>query len=173
MKRSMTILGMLVVVALLAGTAYAGDFSAVIACEKWDGEKVPEGQQCQKFGGTPKTPPLKLGGVPEGTNIIVLEFNDTTYEPMDNGGHGMVGYALPSPASALTIPSAPGHTFMLPAGFFTFTAHRGAGWDLAGAYLAPCSGGKGNMYTITVKALQVDGEGSKVLAETTVDMGRF
>jgi hypothetical protein len=48
-------------------------------------------------------------------------------------------------------------------------AHRGPGWDKEGAYMPPCSGGKGHAYYVTIKTLK----GDQVTAETIVEMGKY
>ena len=102
--------------ALLATTAQAMEISFADAA--WDGKTVPTGQQCQKFGGkNPETPKFKISGLPEGTTDIVFEYSDRSYAPMDNGGHGQVGFKLESASSDIEVPSAPGHSFELPAPF--------------------------------------------------------
>jgi hypothetical protein len=136
----------------------------------WDGIDVPEGQQCQKFGGdNPATPKLMIKDIPTGTNAIILEYSDRDSEKMNNGGHGRMVYTLHEPASEVEIPSVPGHTFDIPADFKSIEAHRSPGWDKEGAYMPPCSGGKGHAYYVTIKAA----DGEKVLAETVLEMGSF
>jgi hypothetical protein len=88
---------------------------------------------------------------------------------MNNGGHGMMSFELNSPTAESEIPSVPGHTFDIPDGFTMIEAHRSPGWDKAGAYMPPCSGGKGHAYYVTVKML----EGDKVVAETILEMGKY
>ena len=136
----------------------------------WDGTKVPEGQQCQKFGGNnPSTPALLIRDIPAGTDTIILEYSDRDSEKMNNGGHGRMQFTIAAPATEVEIPAVPGHTFEIPAGFKSLEAHRSPGWDTAGAYMPPCSGGKGHAYYVTVKAA----EGEKVLGETVLEMGKF
>ena len=67
------------------------------------------------------------------------------------------------------MPSVPGHTFDLPPSFKIIEAHRGPGWDKAGAYMPPCSGGKGHAYYLTVKSISND----KVTAETQIELGKY
>lgn len=136
----------------------------------WDGAMVPAGQQCQKFGGNnPATPKLHVSDIPEGSDSIVLEYSDRDSERMNNGGHGKMSYALSSAMAETKIPSVPGHSFDLPASFTMLAEHLGPKWDTAGAYMPPCSGGKGHAYYVTVKAVQSD----KVLAETVLEMGKY
>jgi methyltransferase (TIGR00027 family) len=159
------------------GEVPAEKLEVLFADPAWDGEKVPKGQQCRRFGGqNPSTPPLLVKHVPEGTTAIVMEYSDKSYYPMDQGGHGKIGYRVPRGISALTIPPVPGHSFDLPEGFFLVTRHRGAAWDKAGAYMPPCSGGRGNLYTVTVKAvrnMRDDNKTFDVLDEVVLQMGRY
>jgi phosphatidylethanolamine-binding protein (PEBP) family uncharacterized protein len=138
--------------------------------DAWDGSKVPAGQQCQKFGGNnPSTPQLIVSDIPSGSNALVLEYSDRDSKRMNNGGHGQIKFMLKSSASEVNVPSVPGHTFDIPAGFKMIEAHRGPGWDKAGAYMPPCSGGKGHEYYVTIKAVQDD----KVTASTVLEMGKY
>ncbi len=102
-----------------------------------------------------------------------MEYSDKTYKKMDDGGHGKIGYALNGGGDSAQVPSIPGHSFDLPSGFFLVAAHRAPKWDKAGAYMPPCSGGKGNDYHLTVKAIKQDGETSEVLAQTLVVLGKY
>lgn len=143
----------------------------------WDGKRVPDGQQCQRFGGTnPLTPRLKVEGIPAGTNAIVMEYSDRSYPPMDNGGHGKIGYSIPEGTTEIVIPSVPGHTFDMPEGFFIVAPHQGPGWDTAGAYMPPCSGGRGNAYYVTIKAVRQSSDEDKdfkVLGQAVLELGTY
>ena len=77
----------------------------------WNGKTVPKGQQCRRFGGNGATPALAVGNLPAEANAIILEFSDRDVPKMDNGGHGKIGYRIPSGAGKVVIPSVPGHTF--------------------------------------------------------------
>ena len=148
--------------------------SATLNDGHWGGKLVPKGQQCLKFGGNqPATPPLKISGIPVRTNLLILEYSDRSYQPMNNGGHGRMAYALSSPVQSLELPAVSGHSFDLPTGFMTLEAHRNPKWDQAGAYMPPCSGGKGNSYYVTVQAVHYDGVKTDVLAKTILEMGKF
>ena len=136
----------------------------------WDGVNVPEGQQCQKFGGiNPSTPKLIISDIPTGSDSIILEYSDRDSERMNNGGHGKIRFSIDSKAGRVEIPSVPGHTFEMPPGFTMIEAHRGPGWDIEGAYMPPCSGGKGHAYYVTIKTLKDD----KVTAETVIELGKY
>ncbi|MCU7885549.1 MAG: hypothetical protein KZQ82_15265 [Candidatus Thiodiazotropha sp. (ex Lucinoma annulata)] len=140
----------------------------------WDGKTVPVGQQCEKFGGKGITPLLTIQQIPEGASAIIMEYSDRTYQPMDHGGHGKFGYRIQPNSTAVNIPSVAGHTFNLPNNFFLIEAQRAPTWDKEGAYLPPCSGGKGNDYYVTVKAvMEVDGGIRKVLGEAELPLGKY
>lgn len=148
-------------------------FHAKISDSLWSGEKVPDGQQCQKFGGTPRSPELRVLDIPEEANIIVMEYSDLDYSPMSDGGHGVVAYAINQPLDEVLIPSFEGHTFALPVGFFILHPHRNPTWDKAGAYMPPCSGGGNHQYVVNVKAVQLTEGSIKTLAESLVHLGRY
>ena len=141
----------------------------------WGGKKVPKGQQCNRFGGKGSTPRLIVKNIPSGTNSIIMEYSDRSYDMMDNGGHGKIGYRIPKGATEITVPSVPGHSFDLPEGFFLVAAQRNPQWDRGGAYLPPCSGGMGNYYYVTVKAVYdaPKGEESKLLGKGKIGLGTY
>ena len=152
----------------LSANAFALDVK--FADKAWDGVNIPGGQQCQKFGGVnPSTPKWIVSDIPAGSDVIILEYSDRDSERMNNGGHGKMRFVINSTAEKVEIPSVPGHTFQLSAGFTIIEAHRGPGWDKEGAYMPPCSGGKDHAYYVTVKTLK----GDKVTAETVVEMGKY
>ncbi|MDO6565401.1 hypothetical protein Q4488_18675 [Amphritea sp. 1_MG-2023] len=158
----------LVVTSVISANTFALD--AKFADARWDGKHVPTGQQCLKFGGdNPATPALTVSDLPPGTNVIVLEYSDRDSQKMDNGGHGRMQYTVNTSASQVTIPSVAGHSFDIPAEFKIIEAHRSPGWDKAGAYMPPCSGGKGHAYYVTITALQDD----NVSASTLLEMGKY
>lgn len=143
----------------------------------WDGKHVPAGQQCHRFGGVnPKTPVIKVTNIPVAANAIVVEFSDRSYTPMENGGHGKIGYEIPKGSDTVLVPSVMGHTFELPDGVFLVSAHRNPSWDDAGAYMPPCSGGSDNSYYATVKAISrttVTGDKPLLLGEGVIQMGSY
>ncbi len=161
------------IIALVVTTAVSSSafsLEAKFADKAWDGSKIPEGQQCQKFGGiNPSTPKLIVSEIPEDSNAIVLEYSDRDYEKMDKGGHGKMNFLLNSSASEVQISPVAGHTFDLPETFKMIEAHRSPGWDKAGVYMPPCSGGKGHAYYVTIKAVK----GDKVTATTILEMGKY
>jgi hypothetical protein len=143
----------------------------------WNGKKVPAGQQCSRFGGNGATPPLMVKNIPAGANALIMEYSDrdSQYRYMDNGGHGKIGYNITPGTKQVTIPSVPGHTFDLPKGFFLVSAHQAPNWDKAGAYMPPCSGGKENLYYVTVKAVYdaPEGKESQLLGKGRLTLGRY
>ncbi|MES9857415.1 MAG: hypothetical protein ABW166_12530 [Sedimenticola sp.] len=172
-QSKMLLLGILASTSVSLSAQADSSFNARFSDATWDGKQVPTGQQCQKFGGEPSTPALSVSGIPAGANLLVMEYSDKTYKKMDDGGHGKIGYALNGEGDSAQIPSIPGHSFDLPSGFFLVAAHRAPKWDKAGAYMPPCSGGKGNDYHLTVKAIKQDGERSEILAQTLIVLGKY
>jgi len=163
----------LLVAFVLPPAAVASGLEAEFVDPVWNGVTVPPGHQCQKFGGTFGSPALRVNGIPERADALVLEFSDRSYAPMDNGGHGKLGFEIAAGSTAVEVPSAPPHTAALPDGFWTVAEHGAPGWDKPGAYLPPCSGGRGNAYYVTVKAIARDGEAVTELAQTTLEMGTY
>jgi hypothetical protein len=170
----------------LMESVLAGEYKPVASLAKleisfadaeWDGKTVPMGQQCQRFGGSnPSTPRLIVKNIPAGTNAIIMEYSDRDWPPMDEGGHGKIGYRIPEGTTEIVMPSVPGHTFDLPEGFFLVAAHQGSSWDKAGAYMPPCSGGMGNRYYVTVKAgfkASPESKEFKMLGQAVLELGKF
>lgn len=158
------------------GAACAEDALTVsLADPAWNGKKIPGDQVCKKFGSTQASSPmLTVEGIPAEADALVLSFNDETYAPMDKGGHGIVRLALNKSATA-QVPALSGETDTLPAGMSVVTKHRGTGWSgTGGAYLPPCSGGRGNTYSIDVSAVKMSADGSSAtLAKGKIVMGKY
>ena len=57
----------------------------------------------------------------------------------------------------------------MPVGIEMVAEYRSRVGELSGAYKPPCSGGKNHLYTVDVQAWQ----GDTVLAETSIEMGRY
>lgn len=153
---------------IISSSAFA--LEVKITDEKWDGQTVPEGQQCQKFGGQgPATPKLLVTEIPDDTDFLILEYSDRDSERMNNGGHGIMRYEVPPAATRIKVPSVPGHSYDMPDEFEMVSEHLGPKWDKAGAYMPPCSGGKGHAYYVTIKAMVED----TVLESTVVELGKF
>ncbi len=141
----------------------------------WNGVKVPPNQQCNRFGGAAETPRLAISNIPADANAVIMEYSDRDAAHMDNGGHGKIGYKIPAKAKNVTVPTVKGHTFDLPADFFVVAPHASPSWDTAGAYMPPCSGGRGNRYYATVKAVYEapEGEQSLLLGKGKIELGKY
>jgi hypothetical protein len=142
-----------------------------VDAKTWTGDKLPDGQQCQKFKGTGSVPALKIAGAPAGTTGIVLALNDESNEGMNNGGHGIIRYAVTPANGSVTLPSVPGETDNLPAGVTPVKKHIASAYSgTGGAILPPCSGGRGNTYTATLTATNAAGA---TLATGRVVLGKY
>lgn len=156
--------------ALMFGTAATADDFSVSLMAPWDGVEVPAGQQCRLFdGGDGVTPPIVLSGLPEGTVMVHVEFNDKSYAPLSqNGGHGIIGFMVNE--ADVTLPAVPGMSTEMPIGAFIVKAARSTGRYASDGYLPPCSGGRGNRYSADVIAFDVAGV---ELGSVTVELGRY
>ena len=162
-------LGVFAVCVFAANSAFAE--MQVTLGGNWDGNRVPEGQQCTLFGGNGATPPMQITGVPEGTVMIVAEYNDRSYQPLSrNGGHGTIGYQVSG--NSANLPSVPGLMDRnLPHGVQILNKARGTGRYASDGYLPPCSGGRGNQYAVDLKAVDAGGH---VLEELKrIAIGRY
>ena len=141
----------------------------------WNGKNIPSDQVCKKFGGNQaKSPALKVEGIPADADALILSFNDESYTPMDQGGHGIIRIQLKK-AAAMQVPSIPSETDALPSGVSLVANHRGSGWSgTGGAYLPPCSGGRGNTYSIDVSAVKGSADGNSTpLAKGKIVIGKY
>jgi hypothetical protein len=145
------------------------------ADNSWDGETVPDGQHCKMFEGNGSSPSLNISNIPKGSNAILVSFNDKSFKMNDNGGHGIVGIWLQDGQTSMVVPSVAGETNNLPGGMFTEEKFRSTrGKD--GAYLPPCSGGRGNLYDATIRAVYKSTSGdnkSTLLAEGVISLGKY
>lgn len=142
----------------------------------WDGKTVPFRMNCQKYGGLAQSPGLMITGIPEDADAIIMEYSDLTNQSMDRGGHGVIGVHLKPGSRGVMVPSIKGHTFELPEGFFIVKPHRKPELDKAGAYLPPCSGGKGDFYYLTVKAVKLShekGGTGKIIGQGMISLGTY
>lgn len=140
----------------------------------WTGKAVPAKQWCKRFGGNGATPALRVADLPAGTSAVIIAFNDESYPAMDNGGHGVLRLAVPAGATSVDVPAVPGESEGLPAGVTTERAHSGQAWSgTGGAYLPPCSGGRGNVYTATVRAVSGDAKQGLVLGRGKITLGQY
>jgi len=152
----------------LSANAFAMDVKFNDAA--WDGKKIPEGQQCVNYDGkNPATPSMTVTDIPANAESLVFVYNDVSNKRMQSGGHGIVAFALPKGAMSAEVPRVFGHTYEVPVGIEMVAEYRSRKDEVGGAYKPPCSGGKNHLYTVDVQAWQ----GDMVLAETTVEMGRY
>lgn len=142
------------------------------------GGAIPPGAQCRVQGGTIGSPSLAVEGIPAGATDLIVAFNDRSYRPLStDGGHGKIRVAVAPGSSRAVVPSVPSETMTLPAGVAVEAPHRG---DVPGAqpggYLAPCSGGRGNVYEAEVLAVRrAEGGGAPALlvGEGVIAIGRY
>lgn len=136
----------------------------------WNGQSIPDGQQCRLFGGNGSTPPMRVTGIPAGTVWIVAYYNDRSYAPLSsNGGHGTIAY--PVSGSSADLPALPGMTANLSHGAQVVAAARSTGQYASPGYLPPCSGGRNNRYTVDLRAVS---SGGQVLDQIrNFDIGRY
>ncbi|KUJ72319.1 hypothetical protein [Thiomicrospira sp. WB1] len=73
-------------------------------------------------------------------NLIIAEYSDRDYEPMNHGGHGRMAFAITPDQHLIKLPRVDGHSFHMPKGSFILEPHRNPKRDKAGAYMPPCSG---------------------------------
>jgi hypothetical protein len=160
---------------LFAGTAIADDLSVTFADPAWNGNRIPAGQHCTKFGGRGATPAFTVEGIPAEADAIVVEYNDRSYHPLSyGGGHGKIGYDITPGVGKATLPSVPGEKADgLPAGTWVVRRNRATGDYARPGYLPPCSGGRGNTYFAEVIAVKKDGDDYDELASTKITLGRY
>jgi hypothetical protein len=157
-------------------TPKAPDFKPLNASftdTKWDGSTVPKDEVCKKFAGTPgNTPSIKITNLNPTTQKIILSFNDESARPVfNNGGHGVLQYkGFEKGASTIIIPSAPGQVKELPEGFSIQRDFTREAWDSGSGYLPPCSGGRGNIYSVDIRALN---DKEELTGETKLRLGRY
>jgi hypothetical protein len=167
MRKSIILSSLLVVSSL-----FAGDLKVEFTDSKWDGITVPKDEVCSNYNiEAGSTPPLKISNIPSDAVKIVFTYNDKTFIKMDNGGHGILEYKIAKNTNEIEVPALQGETFDLAHGFEIVTAHTGTRFKkIPGAYLAPCSGGKGNTYTVNINAVD---SSNKSLASTELVLGKY
>jgi len=148
------------------------------ASPEWTGSAIPRGAQCRIQGGTVGSPGLVVDGIPPTATDIIVAFNDRSYPPLaTDGGHGKVRVPVPAGAARVAVPSVPSESMTLPANVFIEAPHRGDVPGVArGAYLAPCSGGRGNTYEAQVFAVvrsPAKDVPTMVVGEATIVIGRY
>lgn len=149
----------------------AEGLSASFATDIWKKSSVPKTEVCSNFNTKAgSTPIITLKNIPKNTTKIILAFSDETFQGMKDGGHGVISYEIAKNSLTTTIPSIKGETFDLPKGFSSMIKHRAEKYGKTpGAYLAPCSGGKGNTYSVLIKAINEE----QILDSTSLTLGTF
>ncbi len=138
---------------------------------EWNGTTIPAGQQCKQFGGNGSTPRIAVSNYHAGAQAILLAFNDETYAPMNNGGHGIVGFRINGRYASTG--AVAGETDLKTQGNFIVADNRGGQTP---GYLPPCSGGRGNLYSVTVMAVtwaDTNPPSYTVLNQTKIELGRY
>ena len=147
------------------------------ADKKWNGKTIPKDEVCSDYhknGGN--SPALTISNLPIKTNYIILSFSDETFKGMRDGGHGIIAYKVKKNNPNITIPSIHGETFTLPTEFKSIQKHQGEKFGKKkGAYLPPCSGGSGNLYTINIKAINESSKENEsiILGDANISMGIY
>lgn len=152
----------------LAGVASVGAMEAKLL-PPWDGKAVPADQICQLLGGAGTTPPMRVTGLPEGTVRLQVEYNDLSYFSMAmDGGHGVLSFEVAPPQAELA--SVAAMTSDLPNGVRVISPSRATGPYASDGYLPPCSGGRGHMYSATIKAISSD---DQMLDSVVLELGLY
>ena len=138
----------------------------------WNGKIVPKEAVCSNYNvEAGSTPEIILRNIPKGTQDIVLTFTDETFKGMRDGGHGILSYTLEKDTYKVIVPTVQGETFNLPEDFTSVVQHRGTKYGKTqGAYLAPCSGGKGNTYSVLIQAVD---KKSTELDRVSLTLGKY
>lgn len=157
---------------ILTTNLLAADVEVSFADEKWNGNYIPQDEVCSDYNIEPgSTPGLYIDNLPANAKKVILKFNDKTFTKMDNGGHGILSYEIQDGSVSVEIPPQIGETFELEEGFEVVKAHTGTRFNKKpGAYLAPCSGGKGNTYTVNIDLVDENG---KVLFSKELTLGKY
>ncbi len=150
----------------------ASDIDVSFVDEKWNGKIVPIDEVCSDYNiEAGSTPGLYIENLPDGADKVIMKFNDKTFTKMDNGGHGVLSYKIDDESTNVEVPSQIGETFDLDDGFDVVSAHTGTRFNKKeGAYLAPCSGGKGNTYTLDISIVDSD---NNILAIKELVLGKY
>lgn len=154
---------------LLAPATAMADMQAQLL-PPWSGKTIPAGQHCTLYGGKGSTPPMQVTGIPAGAVWIIGYFNDKDYRPLSrDGGHGTIGW--PVRGSAMQLAPVPGMTDTLPNGARVIKKSRAGGKFASPGYLPPCSGGKGNRYSVDLVA--IDAKGRALDKVSNLIIGRY
>ena len=158
---------------LLAAPALAQDMTVTLTDPVWNGKKVPASQVCERFGGKGAvSPSMLVSNLPDGVVAIDVWFSDDNNERMNWGGHGKVKYIVPAGSTSFELKSFPAESDDLPDGVISVRDHKGAQWSgTNGAYLPPCSGGRGHVYSAYILARDADDD--RVGPRLNVKFGSF
>ena len=150
----------------------ASDIDVSFVDEKWNGKVIPADEVCSDYNiEAGSTPGLYIENLPAGASKVIMKFNDKTFVKMDRGGHGILSYKIEDETNNIEIPPQIGETYDLDEGFEVVNAHTGTRFNKKeGAYLAPCSGGKGNTYTVDISIVDTN---NNVLATKELVLGKY
>ncbi|GEO80067.1 hypothetical protein [Pararhodospirillum oryzae] len=138
----------------------------------WNGKTVPAEGRCKALGGTGRTPPLIIGGIPTGARTVLVAFSKRGDSDLDDGGLGVVGWTLPLGASLFVTPPVPGQTESLPPGAWIERSHGAALGPRVG-YLGPCFPESGAVYEADVRVMGPTGQGEQgVMAHGVISLGQ-
>jgi len=136
--------------------------------QNWDGKDVPTSGQCRSCDGKGLSPALLVKNIPENTDVLIVEFEDTTM----NIFHGAIRVPV-SEKAEIAIPSFQDQTYNLPKGVEAESEHT-APIGAAGPYLAPCGCGLRNKYAATIMAIKNENSGKNLLlGKGKIKLGRF
>lgn len=136
-----------------------------IAPTEWNGDVIPARQTCRKEAGRGATPALFIKNIPENTNLILLEINDTSNPTLANAGLGTIGFYHDGRSTATLLPVS-GETYTLPPFAFEEKASK-INPAKPYPYFPPCHFKK-HTYTATIKAVKRTGSFDK---QKTVVLG--
>ena len=140
----------------------------------WGGQLVPNGQQCQKYGGKGASPSLKVKGLTSQANAVLVTFSDKSKWVMGKGSNGKIGIRIKPNQRQVYIPSIKENVTTLPKEMFSIDSYSRK-FRIDGVYLPPCSKGKKHDYFATVESVIIDSENNvvKVLDVAEIYMGQY
>jgi len=145
----------------------------------WDGKTFPTSEVCAKHGGFAKSPSFLIHSAPQGTNVILVSFNNDSVDGMDKGGLGTIGYIYEPNKNGepVLLNSVKAGEVKLPKGVFLEKPHRYTE-AAPSAYYAPCKPAKGQeKYSVTLTAAKRSGtfanQTTEVLEEITLPLGKL
>ena len=109
----------------------------------WNGDGIPTRGRCSDCGGEGLSPALRIGGLTDRVDAVVVEFNDLRIlELRENGGHGAIGMdtdgqeeIIPAVGARGNHEAAAGECAACIRTDASSSGHKG------GAYKAPCGCG--------------------------------